>query len=961
MPTDIREQIARRRQRALEEITKVVNQGEHPIFSTFAVSSQSGQTYRVEVRSLDELQNSCTCADYKTNLIGTCKHIEGVLLFLQKKHGERLAELAKKRPAGAQVYLHYGEDIAVRVGLPLPRVPAVRALLTHYFGPDGVLIGSALENLPRLFAALEELSSRERKFVRVAEAVREHLELLQDREAVQQQKEWFLEQVKSGHRSFGVLATKLYPYQEQGAMHLAFGRRAMLADDMGLGKTVQAIAAAALLKELRGIERVLIITPASLKHQWAREIRRFTSLPATVISGNLQARRAAYRSESFFIILNYEVVRRDLAELEQMRPSLIILDEAQRIKNWRSKTAQAVKRLKSRYAFVLTGTPLENRLDELYSIFQFLDPRILGPLWHFNDRFYDLEKRDDGSYKVIGYKNFAELRSVVEPYSMRRTRDEVLKDLPERIDNNFFVEMTGPQWAAYDGFRENVAQLVSIAKRRPLTPKEHDILLMSLLKMRIICNALALHDKEIPAKDREKTAPKLRELEHVLTDEIANNGHKAVVFSQWTGMLELTKPIVKRVGLGYVTLTGSVPSGKRGALIEKFFDDPDCRVFLSTDAGGVGLNLQAASLVVNLDLPWNPAVLEQRIGRAHRHGQLNPVHVVNLIAQGTIEEKMLDTLAAKRNVFAGVFGTEEAPNKISFHDAGQGLLKRLDTLLGAPARAAAPVIELELTPAVAPAEPEAPSAKPRQAAPVAKPRAAPTLKGFAESLVAKFASGEAGRILLVRQAPMGEGVLVIVDQNPAELRPAIELLLTNYFESNPPILHLMEQEGYRALTAFLPTAPADDAEAYRASALPAPVSADHQRRVKKSNEGLDFAAKRLALAEVLLKGGFPEEMLRPIREALGWAFNSLLALRADRDPSGDLPAPRLIQSELVEPGHLPDDLAARLARVRELTAPATAGDAPAPAPLTARVGETLTRAVSELIEMSRKQAVAQAL
>ena len=122
MPTDIHEQIERRRQRALEEITKVVNQGEHPVFSTFAVSSQSGQTYRVEVRSLDELHNSCTCADYKTNLIGTCKHIEGVLLYLKEKYKDRLAALAKKRPAGTQVYLHYGEEITVRVGLPLPRV-----------------------------------------------------------------------------------------------------------------------------------------------------------------------------------------------------------------------------------------------------------------------------------------------------------------------------------------------------------------------------------------------------------------------------------------------------------------------------------------------------------------------------------------------------------------------------------------------------------------------------------------------------------------------------------------------------------------------------------------------------------------------------------------------------------------------------------------------------------------------
>ena len=960
MPTDIREQIERRRQRALEEITSVVNQGANPVFSTFAVTSQSGQTYQVEVRSLTELHNSCTCADYRSNLIGTCKHIEGVLLFLQAKHGQRLAELVRQRPAGVQIYLRFGLAVTVRVELPLPRVAAVRSVLTRYFGPDGVLVGSPLEDLPRLFSALQSLSTREQKFVRVAGAVREHLELLQDRQAVEQQKQWFAQQVQAGHRSLSVLATRLYPYQEQGALHLAFGQRAMLADDMGLGKTVQAIAAAALLKELRGLERVLVVTPASLKQQWAREIQRFSSLTTTVVNGGLQARRQAYRENSFFTILNYELVRRDEAELQQLRPNLIILDEAQRIKNWRSKTAQAVKRLQSRYAFVLTGTPLENRLDELYSIFQFIDPRVLGPLWHFNDRFYDLDRRDDGSYKVIGYKNFGELRATVAPYSLRRTRDEVLKDLPERIDNNYFVEMTEPQWQAYDGFRDTVARLVAVARRRPLTPKEHQILLMALMKMRIICDALALHDKEIPAKDREKTAPKLRELEHVLAEEVSDNGRKAIVFSQWSGMLALTAPVLKRAGLGYVTLTGAVPSAKRGALIERFFEDPDCRVFLSTDAGGVGLNLQAASLVVNLDLPWNPAVLEQRIGRAHRHGQLNSVHVVNLIAQGTLEERMLDTLAAKRNVFAGVFGTEEAPEKMSFHDAGQGLLKRLDALLGQPARP--PVIELAPAVAQTPAAPvlvldSAPAVAPA-AAPNVPP--GPTLKGFADVLVARFAA----RILLVRKAPAGEGVLVVVDQGPAALRAALQAAVNEYFVSNAPELHLMEPEGYRALSALLPAVPAaSDDEPYRAPALPAPVRdsgrAEMQPRLQKAGRGLDFAGRRLALAEVLLRGGFPDEMLRPIREALGWALTSLLALQQEREPSGDLPAPRLIQAQLVDPGLLPDELAGRLARVRELTEP-PAGPEAAP-PLTEKAGEGLTGALRELIEIGRGRIVAAGL
>ncbi|HLE90250.1 MAG TPA: SNF2-related protein, partial [Anaerolineales bacterium] len=577
MTSDIQEQIERRRERARAEILRITNKGSHPVFSQFEVKSVSGRIYRVEIRSLGELQNSCTCPDYKSNLIGTCKHIEGVLISLEKEHGKKLKKLAAERPRGTQIYLRHAMDVTVRVALPLPDRAPVRDLLIRYFDPSGLMVGAPLQTLPPLLAAIENLPVRERPLVNVAEAVREHLALLQDREEIQQQKEWFLDQVKRGRRTFDVLSAKLYPYQEQGAMHLAFGRRAMLADDMGLGKTVQAIAAAALLKEMRDIQKTVIICPASLKHQWAREIRRFTSLSVTVVEGNLKARRDLYRDSSFFKIINYELVRHDMDELLKLRPDLIILDEAQRIKNWRAKTAMMVKSLPSRYAFVLTGTPLENRIDELYSIFQFLDPRILGPLWHFNDRFYELEKRESGTYKILGYKNIDQLRALIKPYILRRTRDEVLKDLPPRTDNNFFVEMTDPQWDAYNQFKEKLAKLLSASKRRPLTPKERELLLMYLIKMRLICNALALHDKDIEPKDREKTGPKLTELEEILTEEIASNGHKAVVFSQWANMLAFTEPALQRIGLGYVKLTGNVPSAKRGDLIQKF-----------SDAAGVG-------------------------------------------------------------------------------------------------------------------------------------------------------------------------------------------------------------------------------------------------------------------------------------------------------------------------------------------------------------------------------------
>ncbi len=224
-------------------------------------------------------------------------------------------------------------------------------------------------------------------------------------------------------------------------------------------------------------------------------------------------------------------------------------------------------------------------------------------------------------------------------------------------------KITPAQIEAYKEYKETVARLAAKARKRPLTPKEQQILLNSLVKMRIICNALALHDKKIPLGECEKTAPKLRELSQILSDQILENGKKAIVFSQWAEMLKLVEPVVKRLGLGYVKLTGDVPSAKRGDLIQCFIEDPDCRIFLSTDAGGLGLNLQAASLVINLDFPgilrsWNNELAALTCTR-----QKKSVQVVNLVAQGTIEERMLDTLAGKRHVFAGVFGKAEAPER----------------------------------------------------------------------------------------------------------------------------------------------------------------------------------------------------------------------------------------------------------------------------------------------------------
>jgi len=587
-------------------------------------------------------------------------------------------------------------------------------------------------------------------------------------------------------------------------------------------------------------------------------------------------------------------------------------------------------------------------------VFQFIDPTILGPLWRFNERYFQVERRPSGSYKVLGYKDLDELRRRIAPYVMRRVRDEVLLDLPERIDSNFFVEMTDPQWVAYREYEAKVARLMAIAKRRPLTPDEHKWLLSFLTKMRLICNALALHDPEIQPAEREKTAPKLRELREILDEEVASNGHKAIIFSQWANMLALTEPALEKLKVGWVKLTGSVPSAKRGALVERFFQDPQCKVFLSTDAGGVGLNLQAASMVINLDLPWNPAVLGQRIARAHRHGQRQPVNVINLIAQGTIEERMLDTLAAKRAVFDAALDAESDVVDLSFKDAGQGVLQRLEVLL--EQTLVKPELVLEPTAT-------APEAKPEE-----KP--APTLQGFADLLVGRYP----GRVLLVRQAPKLPGapsdgnILVVVDSDPARLRPEVEKLLgEHYAEVTPPGLLLMEQEGYRALsmlTGGLIEQAAEAATAYQAPAIPAPAREDQrrilERKLRRAGEGFDMADKRLKLASVVLQGGFPEEVMRPLRQALGWALSAHLSLVKDKEPNEDLPTPRVVEAELVAPSRIPMELAARVDRVRALTAPPAEGEEESPPPsLEAAQGFIVT--LQELIDLGRELIAKEAL
>jgi hypothetical protein len=340
-----------------------------------------------------------------------------------------------------------------------------------------------------------------------------------------------------------------------------------------------------------------------------------------------------------------------------------------------------VKRLQSRYAFVLTGTPIENRIDDIHSLMSFLDPSVLGPLFRFNREFYELDERGRPS----GYRNLEQLHNRIKPFLLRRRKADVETELPDRTDQRYFVPLSQKQEASYAGHENQVARLVAASKSRPLTQLESEKLQRELAMMRMICDTNYILDPE------DKTCPKLAELEKILEECRGNGDVKVIVFSEWARMLELAKDLCERMRIGYALHTGSVPQRRRRAEIQLFKNDPNCRVFLSTDSGSTGLNLQNASVVVNCDLPWNPARLEQRIARAWRKHQTRPVTVIHLVSKDTIEQRMLETLSSKQALADGILDMHGDLSSIRFRGGKQAFLSRLEQLVSQAQKPAAVV------------------------------------------------------------------------------------------------------------------------------------------------------------------------------------------------------------------------------------------------------------------------------
>ncbi|HUY89851.1 MAG TPA: SNF2-related protein [Pirellulales bacterium] len=674
--------LAERAERAKAEKMTVASKDPAQPWTDYVVTNRvSGKSYRVALRGVQPGESYCSCPDFRTNTLGTCKHILHVLGKAKRKF--TAAQL--KRPYRRQrlgLHLRYDHDVTLRLLVP-DRLDDEAAKIIAPIKDRPI---EDLHDLTQRLGKLQKLGREVSVYPDAEEFIEQRLFERRMREK--------MAEIRSDPNDHplrtALLKTPLLPYQMDGVAFAAGAGRAILADDMGLGKTIQGVGVAELLAREAEISKVLVVCPASLKSQWRNEIHRFCDRDVQLIGGAARERHGQYGNDCFFTVCNYEQVLRDILAVECVKWDLIILDEGQRIKNWAAKTSNVIKSLKSRFALVLSGTPLENRLDELYSVVQFIDDRRLGPGF----RFFNKHRMVDEKGKVLGYKNLGELRETLKPVLLRRTRESVRLELPPRTTEIVRIAPTDEQLVLHNSHMQVVS---TITRKKFITEMDLLRLQKALLMCRMAADSTYLVDKQKPGY-----STKLAYLDELFERLFEEQGRKVVLFSEWTTMLDLIEALLKKRKLEFVRLDGGVPQKQRQALVHKFQTDADCKLFLTTNAGSVGLNLQAANTVINVDLPWNPAVLEQRIARAHRMGQKREVQVFVLVTEETIEERLLGTIAAKKDLALAALDVESEIEQVNLHSGMEELKGRLEILLGA--KPEAPIDESVKRAAAAPAE-----------------------------------------------------------------------------------------------------------------------------------------------------------------------------------------------------------------------------------------------------------------
>lgn len=431
---------------------------------------------------------------------------------------------------------------------------------------------------------------------------------------------------------------ELRPYQKFGFRWLmtlgAMGFGGILADDMGLGKTVQAIAYLVAVKENYEGDthrHSLIICPASLVYNWESEIHRFAPglTVETVVGGAGSRKEKIRKSRADILLTSYDLLKRDVEAYQEALFDTVFIDEAQNIKNHGTQTAKAVKALGCARRFALTGTPIENSLSELWSIFDFLMPGFLGGYKHFKEKYEQpVAARQD---EVAAER----LRRMIRPFILRRLKKEVLKELPDKLEEVVYSRMETAQREIYEARVQRLLDSLSKQSQEEYRVGKLQILAELTHLRQLCCDPSLVYENYNGGAAKVDTCVEL-------VNNAVEAGNKVLLFSQFTSMLDIIRRRLDEEGIGYYILTGSTSKEKRNELVKSFNGDRPPVFLISLKAGGTGLNLTAASIVIHFDPWWNQAAQNQATDRAHRIGQQQVVTVYKLIMKDTLEEKILE-------------------------------------------------------------------------------------------------------------------------------------------------------------------------------------------------------------------------------------------------------------------------------------------------------------------------------
>jgi SNF2 family DNA or RNA helicase len=440
-------------------------------------------------------------------------------------------------------------------------------------------------------------------------------------------------------------------YQQLGLGWLRFldhmGWGGCLADDMGLGKTIQALALLELLKEEGRQGTSLVVTPKSLIFNWQREARRFTpDLKTVAYTGMKRAELFEDLNQYDLVLTTFGTMRRDAVKLAQFKFFYVILDEGQAIKNPDSQNARASMLLDGERRLILSGTPVENHLGELWSLFNFLNPGLLGTASSFKKKFGNGREMDTGSLKL--------LRRTLRPFILRRKKEDVAPDLPEKVEETILCEMEPEQKKLYLKVKEKAKTTVMAKVQKNGVARSKLHILEALLRLR----QAACHPGLIDEKLADMSSGKFQALLSML-DEVEDEGHKILIFSQFTSLLALLRKELDAKKKVYEYLDGQTVN--RQVRVDRFQEDARCKFFLiSLKAGGLGLNLTAADYVFILDPWWNPAVEAQAIDRAHRIGQDKKVFAYRFVSEDSIEERIAELQESKRHLADSIVSASES-------------------------------------------------------------------------------------------------------------------------------------------------------------------------------------------------------------------------------------------------------------------------------------------------------------